>query len=168
MLRLNQLTGFDVVGGSGIPAATGVEFLATMTTDSAPSPQVASASSFLAPYNPFKGFDKSPGLDMWSTNSTATGWLAIDTGLPRILWSYSVQCRGDTLNTAPQAWTLEGSDNGATWTVVDTQTGQTGWTASQVRTFTLLAGVEFRHYRINVSANNGNAFLQIGELRLFS
>lgn len=170
-LQVNRLTGLGVVSG-GIPPATGVEFLATMTGNSAPSPQVATASSELSGYEAFKAFDKANvGLsNLFSTNSVASAWVAIDTGGNPVLWSYSVQNRGDgsELTGSPRDWTLEGSDNGSSWTVVDTRTSQTSWTAGQVRSYTLSVGVRFRHYRLNVSANNGSAFLQIGELRLFS
>jgi hypothetical protein len=36
----------------------------------------------------------------------------------------------------PTAWTLEYSDDGTTWTVADTRTGQTGWVDGQIRTYT--------------------------------
>lgn len=170
MLRVNQLTGFGVVR-SGVPSATGVEFLATMTTNSAPSPQVASANSILAPYDSWRAFDKANAsvTDCWSSALGTSAWLAVDVGAATVLWSYSVAAINHSpFNSSPTAWTLEGSDNGSSWTVVDTRSGVTGWTQAQVRTYTLSAGVIFRHYRINVTAVDGGSYVQIGELRLFS
>ena len=54
------------------------------------------------------------------------------------------------------------------WTVLDTRTAQTGWTTSQIREFTISPqGAAYRYYRINISANNGDALTQAAELYLY-
>lgn len=60
-------------------------------------------------------------------------------GGPSVL-QYKVQCDsgGGTVTTAPKDWTLEYSfDEGSSWTVLHTVSGETNWTSSEIRTYTI-------------------------------
>ena len=53
---------------------------------------------------------------------TLTGWIQIDLGSAQALQSYSVCSAGDSTNIYPNDWTLQGSNDGSTWTTVSTVT----------------------------------------------
>src|SRR5882672_1951907 len=66
-----------------------------MTSNTAPSPFVAAASSFFsASFDAYKAFDGAAGSGQyWVTASGSTGWLSLDigSGNSQILQNYSVQ-----------------------------------------------------------------------------
>src|ERR1019366_3748662 len=136
-----------------------------MTTDSAPSPFVAAASSedSTPTHAAFKAFD---GIEssLWMS-IPATGWLSIDLGAGNAVAVQSYLLRTDQANPnrAPKNWTFEGSNNGSTWTTLDTQTNQTSWT-SVPKFYSFSNSTAYRYYRLNVSANNGDAQLNVVSL----
>ena len=72
----------------------------------------------------------------------------------------------------PKSWTLEGSNDGVTWTTLDTHQDWNGWTLNAWNTFCVSDAVGcFRHYRLNMTATcNGYASHQyyvIPELKLY-
>ena len=56
---------------------------------------------------------------------------------------------------APTAWTMEGSPDGRSWTVLDERDGETFTWARQTRPFVLAAPRTLRHYRLRVRASGG-------------
>jgi hypothetical protein len=71
------------------------------------------------------------------------------------------------------SWTIEGSnDLGVTWTVVDSQSGETAFTVNAVINqifYYPRNTTPYARYRANISANGGNGSLtQVGQLILFA
>lgn len=119
-----------------------------MTSNSAPSPLVASASSeFSASFAAWKAFDNSvaTGSD-WVVSTAADGsgvtdeWLKIDLGSGNEITptAYEITPSNTAGREPPHDWTFEGSNDDSNWTTLDTQSGVTaGWTGSVAREFTL-------------------------------
>jgi hypothetical protein len=144
-------------------SVTGTNYPPTMTSNSAPSPYVASASVGNA--TAFNAFDNN-GSTSWNAG-VATGILTIDMGSTISVNQYAITGPWNiSVNAAPQAWTFEGSPNGSSWTVLDTRTAQSTWAFSETKTYTLSASQSYRYYRLNVTANNGNALLLITQLTI--
>lgn len=141
-----------------------------MTASNAPSPYVASASSFFPTLDPFRAFD---GLTngYWVTNGTNTGWIKIDLGSGNTYTIGTYAVRVNTIpepNRAPQDWTLQGSNDDSSYTVIDTVTGQTSWGNGETRTFTCDdTSTAYRYFKVDITANNGDTFLQMEELFLY-
>jgi hypothetical protein len=129
-----------------------------MTSDTAPSPYVASADSGTA-WNAFSGTPAD-----WWVSSGVPGWLQIDLGAAASVASYSFQSSG---TGAPGTWTLEGSPDGSTWTVLDTQTGVTGFIGAS-RYYALATAAAFRYWRLNISASGGYSQLFVALFSLYS
>ena len=72
----------------------------------------------------------------WEANSSFPYQLIYDfgAGVSKKIVEYAVAGEG---GVEPVAWTLEYSDNATTWTVADTRTGQTSWTAGTYNTYTV-------------------------------
>jgi hypothetical protein len=51
--------------------------------------------------------------------------------------SYSLTSQHVVTGRTPSAWTLQGSNDGTTWTTVDSRTGITGWGIQETRSFTI-------------------------------
>lgn len=111
-----------------------------LTSDSAPSPFVSSASSIDGSSRAaWKGFDRSD--DHWgSAFGGIPGWLKIDLGSGNDIapTAYKITAGDDGKQThAPKTWTFEGSNNDSDWETLDTQTTVSNWSADEERTYTL-------------------------------
>jgi hypothetical protein len=142
-----------------------------MTSDTAPSPVTASTNSaFLqtggTSWNMFDsaGANGRTVLDSSGFGYPGTGTtLDLGNGNGKTLTAYAVQNSGsDNLNYSPKAWTLSGSNDNSSYTTLDTATNQTGWGSSETRTFVFSPPpINYRYFRLIVTANNGGAFYYI-------
>ncbi len=169
----------SLTGTAGTAAAQPADFAPhAMTSASAPSPYVVTFSSQNATYPAWKAFDGSiAGPDAWVGTGGGADWIALDlgAGASKLLAGYAI--RGPDGNptgadTAPKDFTLEGSNDGSSWTVVDTRTNQTGWGLwpgqGEVRYYAAGAVAGYRYFRLHISANNGNVTnTSVLELYLF-
>jgi hypothetical protein len=86
---------------------------------------------------------------------------------------YTYRLHATLVNTQnPKAWTLDGSDDAAAWTTLDSESGKTDWYVGGANcinmTFPLAGTVAYRYYRLNVSETNGDATnVNIGEIYFF-
>lgn len=127
-----------------------------MTSNSSPSPYVASANSEFEGKRAYYAFDGT-GL-VWGTSGTS-GWLKLDygSGNTPVLKGYAIQSYSDPnyQNVMPKNWTFKGSNDNSNWTTLDTRTNVTGWVASQWKEFYFNNENGYRYYMIDISANNG-------------
>jgi len=145
-----------------------------LTSDTSNPPIVVSESSnfvslsgFHLGYQAFDGSGTWPNV--WLANAD-TGWLQIDLGTAQLLTAYGIQAdtlAGLTLR-APNTWTMQGSPDGSTWTTLDTQAGQGGWSDGELRNFTCATPGTFRYFKLNITADNGDPNLEVAELYLYS
>lgn len=144
-----------------------------MTTNALPTPYVAAASTASSGLGAFRVFDGGTGSsNIWTTSGAGTGWVSLDigSGNTKSLYSYKVVSTNANNTRMPKNWTLEGSNNGSSWDVLDTQTDQIAWGNFEEREFTLPAGsmvTPYRYFRLNVSANGSGSYLQVAEIYLY-
>ena len=174
------------------PPATAVQLFALydavppMTSNSAPSGYTASASSAYSQAPAWGAFQSKllgaySGVGAgWITNATTTGWLQIQLPSAVVVSAYELASLPQFPARTPAAWTLAGSNDGTTWTTIDTQSGQTvdywqtGATASVTqslpRTFYVLgSATAYAYYRLTITANNGDgSYLAISQFKLLS
>jgi hypothetical protein len=139
-----------------------------MTSNTAPSPYVTAGSTEYFPaWQAFNGTLN----NYWLTNASASGTLSIDMGSGNtyIIGTYGIQANSiPEPNRMPKDWTLEGSNNGSDWDTLDTVTGATSWGNGEKRDYTCdVATTAYRYFRLNITANNGDTYLQVGELYLY-
>ena len=68
---------------------------------------------------------------------------------------------------APKAWTFRGSNDGTTWTPLDARRYEIGWTAGEYRYYSFSNAVAFTQYRLDFTANNGDAYTQFAHLEFY-
>ena len=69
---------------------------------------------------------------------------------------------------APKDWTFSGSNDGETWTTLDTQSGETGWSDNEFRYYQFSNTTKYLYYKFNCTANNGNSdCMQIQEIEFY-
>lgn len=142
-----------------------VNAIPAMTSNTAPS-GIASASSENGSYQAWKAFDKVTGVYGWTSTAT-TAWIKYEFPKPIAIKKYSLKS-DQYPNRTPKNWTFEGSNDGSNWIVIDTIVGQTAWGVNAVRTFETNNTTQYKMYRINVTANNGDtASVSIDEIEMF-
>lgn len=96
----------------------------------------------------------------------ASGWIQYQVNAPYVVTGYTISSANDAPERDPLQWTLQGSNNGSSWTTIDTRSNQDFPNRFQTRTFTFSNTTAFTHYRFNLG-NNSGSILQVGEIELF-
>lgn len=113
----------------------------------------------------WRGFDRTSNF--WMTAAaTPTGWLGYQFPTARIIKAYEFST-AVTAGIMPKSWTLEGSNNGSSWTVLDTQTNVTVAVSSSWVSSALANTTAYLYYRINISLNGGGTQVGINEFYLY-
>lgn len=154
-------------------ATTPPSNLYDLTTSDAGS--VSSTSSrYRESYSGAKAFDGSVSDDgnRWLSGEASSWWIIYKFNVPTVVDSISVILPSagnlSEADRAPQDWTFEAwNDNSAVTNVLDTQTGETGWTAGESRYYKFSNTEAYQYYKFNCTANNGDKRLQIGEFEFY-
>lgn len=145
-----------------IDATAGDVIIPTMSAATLPNGYVITESSaYSAGYAGWKAFNGNPTdpANRWSTSSGPTQWLQMQLPAARDVAAYTMQVRPDIqFGGIPATWTLSGSNDGSTWNVVDSRSNIT-WTAGEKKTFALSATVNYRYFRITITAVTGDTTL---------
>jgi hypothetical protein len=121
------------------------------------------------PTNAGNAFDRNPGTQ-WFYSGVA-GWLLFDLGAghAQIFKHYTVTSSNDLVPRDPKDWVLQGSNDGSTWTTLDTQSNQTFTERYQLKAYSVASPASYRYYRLNITANNGDgSFTDLSELGLLA
>ncbi|MDQ3815092.1 MAG: discoidin domain-containing protein, partial [Armatimonadota bacterium] len=118
----------------------------------------ASASGSLKAEVPEKAFDRNVATRWFNGDAGPTGWIQYDfgAGVTQTIKRYSVASAFDVPGRDPKDWEFQGSNDGSTWTTLDTQNNQTFDQRFQMKTYTVASPAAYRYYRLNITANNGD------------
>ncbi len=118
-----------------------------MTSNTTPSGNVIVSGQGIGAEG-WKAFDRSNST-MWQCNTVNIGWLGYIFPTGKIIKRYSIFTAGSGVH--PRTWTFEGSNDGSSWTVLDTQTLVT---LSNVTfyTYPITNTTSYTYYRINITA----------------
>jgi hypothetical protein len=119
-----------------------------------------------AGYDVAKAFDGNLAT-YYNQTKAATGALTYVFDSPgHTVTSYKIGTAPSTPTADPKSWTLEGSNDGTNFTVLDTRSSQTFAARSTFYTYTVANPMPFHMVRLNVSANNGaSKQLQVGDVQ---
>jgi len=117
--------------------------------------------------NAHHAFDHNSATE-WFYSGT-TGWLKYDLGHTETVLRYTVVSANDRVGRDPRDWQFQGSNDGSTWTTLDAQGSQLFANRYQQNTYTLASPAAYRYYRLNITANNGDAtFTDLAEVGLYA
>ncbi|KKR22840.1 MAG: hypothetical protein UT53_C0032G0008, partial [Candidatus Yanofskybacteria bacterium GW2011_GWD2_39_48] len=121
----------------------------TLTSNSTPSPYVASASSTYTTYYAYTAFDKVINDYGWIANGIATGRLTLDlgSGNEKTITKYILTGTLTYTTRSPKTWAFQGSNNGTSWTTLDNQTNVSAWGSNEQREYTFSNTTPYRYYR---------------------
>ena len=114
-----------------------------------------------------KAFDGNASTKWFSGVTSA--WIAYQFAgsASHTVTSYAVTSANDALPRDPRDWQFQGSNDGMTWTTLDTRSSQVFANRYQTNGYTCANTQAYPRYRLNVTANNGAAGLQLAEIQLF-
>jgi predicted alpha-1,2-mannosidase len=95
-----------------------------------------------------------------------TGWLQAELSEPVAVVDYAVTSANDAPGRDPKDWRLQGSQDGQSWTTLDTQTGQDFGNRFQTREYRFANTTAYSFYRLDITANHGDGLIQLAELQL--
>ena len=96
----------------------------------------------------------------------STGWVQFKLSQPIAVKRYALSSANDAPERDPAAWTLEGSQDGASWTVLDSRGNESFATRFETHTYEFSNTTAYLHYRLNITANHGGGIVQLAELQL--
>ncbi|MBN9295480.1 MAG: T9SS type A sorting domain-containing protein [Filimonas sp.] len=94
-------------------------------------------------------------------------WVQYKSTVPAIVVKYTISSANDVPARDPKDWTLQGSNNGTTWTTLDTRSGETFASRMLTKTYTANNTNAYLYYRLNITANNGETGTQFSEWELY-
>ena len=112
------------------------------------------------------------------TRNTYGNWGWINYGLPnwiqfqfptqRVVTLYRITpwSQAPFPSRSPTAWTLSGSNDGISWTTLDTQSGFTTWSVGVSEPFPISNTTAYYYYQLNLIANGGDSYVGITDLSL--
>jgi predicted alpha-1,2-mannosidase len=95
-----------------------------------------------------------------------TGWVEVDLDGPATVVHYALTSGNDFPDRDPRDWRLLGSTDGSTWTLLDERVDQSFSGRAQTREYLIHNEAAYRHYRLEVTRNNGANIVQLAELQL--
>lgn len=118
------------------------------------------------PANAIDGFPEMGGYTSVWASTTLPAWLRLQPTSATVATSYGTTVRiGPSVNQAPKDWTFEGSNDGTSWTVLDTRTGETP-AAGESRVYSFSNSTAYTYYRINITAANGSTLTSLADFAL--
>ena len=148
------------------PTFLGAMSIPLMTSNLTPS-GVASVSSNTNQFGglgAYGAFDRN-GNTFWESSAFNTAWLSYQFPTGKIIKKYGFFILFNT-NQSPRTWTFEASNNGTTWTTLDTQTNFT-ISANTFYPFDISTNTtSYTYYRINVTVTQGGGRLTIPSLEM--
>lgn len=108
-------------------------------------------------------------------NSTSTkyltqhtaAWLQFRPNTAATVVRYTITSANDVPARDPKNWTLQGSNNGTSWTTLNTQTNQTFATRLLTKSYTFTNTTAYTYYRLNITAVGSGSIMQMAEWELF-
>jgi hypothetical protein len=93
-------------------------------------------------------------------------WVQYQSTVAAIVVKYTITSANDVPERDPKDWNLAGSNDGITWTVLDTRSGETFASRFLTKTYTFTNTTPFVYYRLNITTNNGHTGTQFAEWEL--
>ncbi|MFF7066694.1 GH92 family glycosyl hydrolase [Streptomyces pseudovenezuelae] len=110
--------------------------------------------------------DSEPGTKWLAFAST--GWAEFDLDQPVNAVTYALTSANDAAERDPRDWTLKGSTDGKDWKTLDTRAGETFAERFQTKSYDIPADAvaEYRHFRLDITANNGaSGIVQLADVQ---
>jgi fibronectin type 3 domain-containing protein len=150
---------------NGTESAAGLNPLRVRTTGGT----VSSGQNTTGTEGADKAFDGTTATK-WFNGTGATDWIQyrFASGRRWPLSQYKISSANDVPARDPVSWQVLGSNDGTNWTILDTQTGQSFAARFQTNIYNVPMTAAYEYYRLNITANGGDAGIQLSEWQVLS
>jgi hypothetical protein len=93
-------------------------------------------------------------------------WFQLKFSTAQVVNAYTFTSGNDSPGRDPKDWKLMGSNDGSTWTELDSRSSEVFAGRVQTKNYTFSNNTAYTYYRVNVSANNGSGLFQMSEWRV--
>lgn len=108
--------------------------------------------------------------ERWALQNYRQGYVIYRFDTPTVVNGYGIWnhagANTEPTKRAPRTWTFEASNDGESWTVLDTQPSETGWSAGQFRCYLAVNKTPYTYYKMNIS-NSIEKHLQVAHFEYF-
>lgn len=106
-------------------------------------------------------------VDKGSDNG-AVAWIVYHLPVAKAVTAYSITSANDVPGRDPKNWKLQGSNDGNTWTDLDTQSDQMFSGRHETKKYMVYGGASYKYYRLYITATyqTDNTMIQLSEWTL--
>ncbi|MEK8129999.1 GH92 family glycosyl hydrolase [Paenibacillus filicis] len=97
---------------------------------------------------------------------SSKSWAQFKFDKPRVIVKYALTSADDEPGRDPKNWTLQGSNNGTDWTVLDTRTNQSFSNRFITNVYDFANTTAYLYYKLDITLNNGASIIQLAEVQL--
>src|SRR5215218_5785072 len=95
-----------------------------------------------------------------------TGWVQYRLSEPVKVVLYALGSANDAPGRDPQDWTFRASNDGQTWTTLDTQVDQSFSERFQMKEYPIANDTAYLYYRLDITRNHGEGIVQLAEWQI--
>ncbi len=95
-------------------------------------------------------------------------WVQLTFPTAQVIGAYTITSGNDAPDRDMKDWELVGSNDGTTWTVLDTRMNESFSGRNMTKRYETTNTTAYTQYRINVLANNGSNLIQVSEWRVIT
>jgi predicted alpha-1,6-mannanase (GH76 family) len=103
----------------------------------------------------------------YCTDFYASSWFQYQAPTAQKANLYSLSSANDDATRDPKSWTLSGSDDGSSWTVLDTRSNQSFFGRKVTQFYPFANDKAYTYYRLKVTGNQGASLIQFSDWQLF-
>lgn len=155
---------FEVFGLVSVSAQDAIPTLTSNTSNGTASAD----SSWSSDYEAWQAMDDdNTGEICWHSGQTTPfpHWLQYRFTSGKIITSYAITSRNYLDSIYPRTWKLQGSNNGSSWTDLDTRTNQS-FNVNDKKTYRISNSTSYTYYRLYITAGANRVYVGIGEFEL--
>ncbi|MEO8616472.1 MAG: PA14 domain-containing protein [Luteolibacter sp.] len=119
-----------------------------------------------------KAFDANTATKWFTGINGVAGWLRyqLASGAISPINQYQITSANDVPQRDPKNWQFQASNDGTTWSTLDTRTGEVFSARFQTKIYLMSNTTAYTYYRLNITANSGGSGygIQLSELALIS
>ena len=105
----------------------------------------------------------------WSNDGNLSVWLQYKFGdaNAKVIAKYRIYYEGGSYDASPKDWSFQASDDGSSWTTLDSRTNE-NWSSNSWKEYTFSNEVRYSYYRILISDNKGTSdnYVYINEIEM--
>jgi hypothetical protein len=164
-----QLAEWEIFGSAGVSSS--IYATAQLTTTGSLQDITNLSGTITAQYTDSPaGEDITKVIDNLSNTKYLTlhnsAWIQFQSTGSYVVTKYSMTSANDAVERDPLTWTFQGSNNGSSWTTLDSRANQDFPTRFLRKEFTFNNNSAYSYYRLQMTNNSGN-LLQLAEWEIF-